>query len=404
MTWAEEAAPKRLNDIAGNPGAVDEMRKWPGKPALLIVGPPGSGKTTAAVALAADKGWELFEMNASDLRDRKTIEKVAGLASVSATFSGKTRAILFDEIDGLFRADHGGAGAVLTIIREAKCPVLLTANDEYATPLSSIRRECAVVKFRKVHYSTIRQVLERLCKAHGVECDPAVAERIAKSSDGDLKAAINDLHALAIGRKRLDDKDVFLFERDRSGNIFNAMQALFKASEYGPARESFESVDEDPDMFMKWVDENIPREYSEPQDLAAAFDALSRADFYAAGIMRRQQWQLMKFQLDMMTAGVSMAKEKPYHGFTAYQFPSFIRGLSASKARRAAKQSAAAKIGKHMHASPREVITEYWFYLSALAKKDPVGYAHKYGLEEKELEALGITPAAAKKAAPEATE
>ena len=275
---------------------------------------------------------------------------------------------------------------------------MLTANDEYAKTLSSIRKACHVVKFKKVHYATIGHVLEGICRAKGIGCDAQALEKIAKASGGDLKAAINDLQAAATGRKRLSLEDVPATTRDRQESIFNAMRTLFKTMDYTEAKRSFDNVQEDPDLFMKWVDENIPREYTEPDDLAAAFHALSRADFYNAGIYRRQQWQLMKFQIAMMTAGVAMAKKEKYHGFTPYQYPTFIRKLFASKARRAAKKSAAKKIGEQIHSSPHEILSVHWPYLQLLAKKNPAGYAKQFSLDDKELEVLGVTKAAAKKA------
>ena len=398
MTWADDFAPESLNGFAGNPSAVGELKEWGGKPALLLAGPPGSGKTTAAIALARDKNWDLFELNASDLRSKKVLEKVAGLASVSSTFSGRRRMILFDEVDGLFRADYGGAGAILKIIRGAKSPIILTANDEYAKQLSSIRKECRLVKFKKVHYATIGHILEHISEAKGISAEPEALEKIARAAGGDIKAAINDFQAAATGRTTLSPGDVETMFRDRQDSIFNAMRTLFRTMDYGEAKRAFDGVQEDPDLFMKWVDENIPREYGKPADIAAAFEALSKADRYRGRIYRHQQWALMKFQIAMMTAGVALAKGEPYHGFTPYQYPTFIRKLFASKSKRTTQKAVAKKIGGQIHSSPHEVLSMHWPYLQLLAKKNPAGYAKQFNLDEKELEVLGVTKAAAKKA------
>lgn len=77
------------------------------------------GKTTAAIGLAHELGWGLVEMNASDARNRSSIEEVAGRASQSNAFSvtgpwvsarkGEHTLILLDEADCLFSRDTEGA-------------------------------------------------------------------------------------------------------------------------------------------------------------------------------------------------------------------------------------------------------------------------------------------------------
>jgi replication factor C large subunit len=404
MQWTEGHAPKALDEVAGNPSAIAEVRKWAetwkkGTPALLLVGAPGVGKTATALALAKTMGWDLLEMNSSDQRSKDAINRSAGLASVSATFSGNRRMILFDEADGLFRDDRGGTTAMLEIVKAGAAPVVLTANDAYAKQLSSIRQCCTKVEFKKVHYATITKVLRDIALSHGVKASDAALDALARNAQGDLKAAINDLQALSEGRSELDEKELLLTDRDRSDNIFNAMRSLFKATDFKKARSSIELVEENPEMFCNWVDENIPREYEDAGDVARAYEALSKADVYAGRVMRRQSWSLLKFSMDLMTAGVALAKREPYHKFTPYSFPQFISALSRSKARRALRKAVAEKVGTRLHASTREVIQEYLPFLEKLFEHEEkaVAMSAHFGFTDEDLEYFGFTEAKAKK-------
>lgn len=400
MLWTEKYRPETLDDILGNPSAVEAITKWAEdwnskKKPLLLVGYPGTGKTSSVFALARTMDWELLEMNASDLRNKKNVQRVAGLASVSSTFSGKKRLILFDEVDGMFRQDYGGSSAVLSVVKTAKNPVVLTANDAYASALSTIRKYCTVVKFKKINYHTIAKRLGHICTEEKIDCEEGALETLAKRESGDMKSAINDLHALTQGIGSLSVSDVDIIgQRDTKENIFKGLRNIFKKESFWEAKNAFEDSDENPEMFMNWVEENIPREY-EGEELVSAFNALALADLFAGRIMRRQDWGLMKYQLDFMTAGVALAGSPP--GYTPYQFPSFIRKLSASKRKRSVRDSIASKVGAKIHLSKGCFVKEYLFLFKQLFKKNPEGFSNYFRFDEKELEFLGLSKAKAKK-------
>jgi DNA polymerase III delta prime subunit len=134
LPLAERLRPTRLDEVIGNPQARAQLRNWaerwgatgtPTQRAAVLSGPPGVGKTSAALALAADLGWSVVEMNASDARNEKAIDQVAGRASITHTLlegpggHGSGRAlILLDEADSL-------SGRATERVRTAPAPVSL---------------------------------------------------------------------------------------------------------------------------------------------------------------------------------------------------------------------------------------------------------------------------------------
>mgnify|MGYP001033471261 FL=1 len=95
MDWTEKYRPQTLDQVIGNPTAVNSLRAWArswekGTPEVRVAilrGPPGVGKTTSAEALAREMGWSIVEMNASDQRTGKAIEDVALRGSMFETFA-----------------------------------------------------------------------------------------------------------------------------------------------------------------------------------------------------------------------------------------------------------------------------------------------------------------------------
>ncbi|KON33044.1 MAG: hypothetical protein AC479_05890 [miscellaneous Crenarchaeota group-6 archaeon AD8-1] len=79
--WTEKYRPKKISDIIGNKEAKIAFTTWlkdkkRRKKAVLLYGPAGVGKTSLATAVANQFGYSIIEMNASDTRTKKTINKI----------------------------------------------------------------------------------------------------------------------------------------------------------------------------------------------------------------------------------------------------------------------------------------------------------------------------------------
>jgi replication factor C large subunit len=170
--------------------------------------------------------------------------------------------------------------------------------------------------------------------------------------------------------------------RDTEKDIFTTIRDILKAETYAAAKEAVRG-DIDYDTIKLWIDENIPVEYETAQDIAAAYESLSRADIFD-GRIRKQKWQLLKYSIDLATAGVALAKARPYHKFTKYAFPSYLRNMSRSMERRAMLKGIGAKLGARLHAGRRESL----YYLPLIKEygaKEPEAILSFYGFEDEEF-------------------
>ena len=119
--WTERHRPRSEQLLEGNEVQRRKIRAWldewqqgtPKKKAILLIGPPGVGKTTVARAVAEDMGWNVIELNASDTRNAVAIRKAATLSSTlrshihDPTKPQQRTLILLDEVDqGLARRLH----------------------------------------------------------------------------------------------------------------------------------------------------------------------------------------------------------------------------------------------------------------------------------------------------------
>ncbi|MCX6775618.1 MAG: replication factor C large subunit [Candidatus Micrarchaeota archaeon] len=391
MLLSDKYHPKNLEEFAGNPEAVEGIKRWAfdwergkaGRP-ILIHGSPGVGKSALAYALAGSMKWPIVEMNASDLRDEESVRRIVGEASTSDTLFGGRRLVLIDEVDGLQRSDRGGNKAIVEVVKNATQPVILTANDIWKPALASIRTASTVIPMRKVNSRTIASILKKIAVKEEMKVADEVVIGIANNSSGDLRSAINDLQALGEGSI---GSAVIIGQRDRGKNIFDSVRSVFKATGFAEAREVMRGVD-DRDMFVKWIEENIPLEYEKAGEIGRAFEMLSRADVFDGRIMRRQHWGFMRYSNDLATAGVALAKEEPYHKFVKYQFPRIISALGSSRGERAMRKAVGLKIGRRCHLSSKDAVGIFLPLLSAVCKES--GNAQKvqdyFDFDDEELE------------------
>ena len=375
MPWSIKYKPKNLKEFVNQTEAVDVFLKWirkwkPGTKALLFHGMPGTGKTALVEAYAAENNLEFIEMNASDFRSSLQIKDVLGQSMLQKSLFKKGKIFLLDEIDGLAgNEDRGGVAEIIKIIEESQFPIVLTANHPYDAKLRTLRKYCQLVAFKKIFVWDIEKKLGEIASKEKIKIDKEALRQLANKAEGDLRSVINDLESLAQGRKEIGIKDLeSLSYRERETNIFDALKIIFKTQIASTAKTAIDGVDKDPDEIFWWIENNISKEYERPEEIANAFDALSKADIFKKRISSRQNWRFKAYMIDLMTGGVAVAKKEMYKKFTRYQYPRNIIVLGRTKQMRKEEKERLVELSKQLHCSTAKVRSEFLPYLKIFSE------------------------------------
>lgn len=294
MMWSEKHRPKHIIDMVGNEESrkslVDWLVKWKkGAKPILLVGPPGIGKTTIAQLAAKEFGYDLVGMNASDVRNKSNIEELLSPLLGNTSLLGKPM-IFIDEVDGIHgRADFGGVEALLKILKEPTIPIILAANSDDSDKMKNIKKTAKTVNLKPVPPRLLGLYLNKVLKEEGAKLSPGTIIKTIVECRGDIRSMLNMAQAQLGGFDVLSEKSFEALDIEAGVNAF------FKAKTKQEAQSVLYSLRIDPREKISAFYSSVVTSNVSNKDLSRLLDVMSEADVLYGKIMRTQEWRLLRY-------------------------------------------------------------------------------------------------------------
>jgi replication factor C large subunit len=386
--------------MIGNEGARLAVVKWlsgwvDGSRPLLLIGPPGIGKTTLVHTLSQQFNYDLIELNASDNRNKIGLQNRIMPIFHNAGLFGRKMLLFLDEVDGISgREDTGGIDSLITIMKEPTIPVIMAANTKN-TKIKDLRKICKVIELNSIPPRLLMIFLDHILKQENEKLSPDEKVSIVNNSKGDIRSMLNNAQSKCAGYNSTHSET---FEID----IAEAINGYFSKSELEEAKNFLSQADAaylDPRFGMSaeerrkdMINALFSSIVSSPIDLdglADALDVLSKIDVIVGRIGQNRYWRLMKY-LDVMIA-YGLFSSTRQKGLKYNQYSIIWPLMNSISVRAQYMKNVLSALSKQTHVSKSIFGSIYLPYLLQLLvdkKINPREFSNILNLDEKSEEAL----------------
>ena len=346
--WVEKYRISEFDNFFGNEKSrllvINWLRNWiKGAKPLLIVGPPGTGKTSFVKSLAKLLDLDLIELNASDLRNKINLEIIINPILLNKSIFGKQMLLFLDEVDGISgRDDYGGMPFLSNILKNADVPIIMASNSK-SYKMKDLIKNSKLVEFRPLSSFASYMLLQNVMRRERKNLKSSEQFKIISQCRGDARTLLNTLQAKLEGEVNSDGNTGTESSIEECINKFFALTDISQAKKllitssirYTTPKYGYTSEERSKDFLNALYTSIVSSERKlKSDDLANLLEKLSEIDLFVDRIYEKRNWSLLRYANDLFLNKlfrISRDKAIEYNQYSvpfSAMGPIFMRGQS----------------------------------------------------------------------------
>ena len=319
----------KISEFVGNENSrkkvVEWLVKWSdGSKPLLLVGPPGVGKTSFVHALSREFDIDLIELNASDTRNKNLLAQVIFPIFSNASLTGKNFLLFLDEIDGISnREDSGGLDFLLDLFKEPSIRVVMAANKSNEA-IKKISKVSKTITFSPIPPRLSMLYLDRILRLQNSSMKLEDRIAVVRNCFGDIRSLLNAAQVMKAGYTTTKNPVLDIDIENMINHFFSsttfeeALDVVQRADiSYSDPRFGQSSEDRRKDILAAFFSSIVMSKIDIPT-ITLLLDRLSELDVILSRSLVMRNWKILRYFPLILTKSLFYDSRNKYIRYNRY--------------------------------------------------------------------------------------